>query len=106
MSKFTQFIFFVFSNFGPLVVFYSANHFWGLKPAIVTSLIFAFFEVAYKIWKREKINAFFTFCVVTTVVFGVFDLYMQKSVLFRFEPALTNLFVGAFFGLSLLREKS
>jgi hypothetical protein len=28
---------FLCDNFGPVLVFYGANHFWGLKPAIVAS---------------------------------------------------------------------
>ena len=106
MSRISKIVLFCFTNFGPLIVFYAANHFWGLKPAIIVSLVFTAFEVAYQIKKKEKITVFFKFCVVTTVGFGVFDLYMAKSVLFKYEPALTNLFVAGFFGLSLFSEKS
>ena len=106
MSKIYKILAFAISNFGPLIVFYGTNHFYGLKPAIITSLLFTAIEVAYKLKKKEEITVFFKFCVATTVIFGAFDLYMQKSVLFKYEAALTNLIVAGFFGLSLRSGKS
>jgi intracellular septation protein A len=97
---------FLFANFGPLIAFYVTNHFWGLKPAIATSLIFSAIEVTYKLIKKEPLSFFFWFCVVMTFGFGMVDLYLQKSVLFKFEPAVTNLCVAAFFGVSVYSKKS
>lgn len=101
MKKAVSALKYAFTNFGPLIVFYLANHFWGLKPAILVSLAFSIAELSYKFAKKESITPFFKFSAGVTLVFGCVDLYMKGPVFFRFEPAVTNIITGAFFALSL-----
>lgn len=97
---------FAFNNFGPVIVFYAVNHFYGLKPAIAVSTIFSVGEIAYKIRKGQKITGMFKFTALITLVFGAVDLYAQQSFLFKYESAVTNVFTGLFFGASIFGEKS
>ena len=80
---------FAFNNFGPVIVFYAVNHFYGLKPAIAVSTIFSVGEIAYKIRKGQKITGMFKFTALITLVFGAVDLYAQQSFLFKYESAVT-----------------
>ncbi len=95
-----------FSNFGPIISFYVVNHFWGLRPAVLSSLVCIVIEVADKYWHKKHLTLFFKFCAATALVFGGIDLYLQKSVFFKYEAALTNLFTAAFFGSTLFGEKT
>ncbi|NNN06333.1 MAG: hypothetical protein HKL90_10575 [Elusimicrobia bacterium] len=97
---------FAFNNFGPGIVFYVANHFWGLKIAVLGTLVFVVVEVAEKLWHRKPISLFFKFCAVVALLFGGIDFYLQKSVFFKYEATLTNLFTAVFFGSTLWGEKS
>ena len=95
---------FLFNNFGPVIVFYAVNHFYGLKPAIAVSTSYSVGEIAYKVRKRQKITGIFKFTAIITLVFGVIDLYAQQSFLFKYESAASNVFMGLFFAASLLAE--
>ena len=101
MKKLLSALKYAVTNFGPLIFFYLANHFWGLKPAILVSLAFSLAEMVFKLARKEEITAFFKFCAVITLVFGCMDLYLKGPVFFKYEPAVTNIATGAFFALSL-----
>jgi intracellular septation protein A len=101
MKKLTEALKYAFTNFGPLIIFYLANHFCGLKPAILVSLAFSIGEAAFKLTRKEKITAFFKFSAAVTLVFGCMDLSLKGPVFFKFEAALTNIITGGFFALSL-----
>ena len=97
---------FVFNNFGPLVVFYGANHFFGLKPAIACSAVFSILEIGFKLYRKAKITTLFKFSAVMTLIFGAVDLYSRRSFLFKYEASITNIFTAFFFGSTLVAEKS
>lgn len=48
---------------------------------------------------------FFKFSAILTIIFGFIDLYLQKTIFFKYEPVLTNIFVGIYFGFSLFTKK-
>ena len=106
MKNLRSFLRFAFSNFGPVIIFYVINRFYGLKPAIVISTTFSIFEIASKLKRKEKINSLFKFSAAMTVAFGAVDLYSQQSFLFKYEPCVTNIFTGIFFGASLFAKKT
>lgn len=106
MEKLRALAGFAFENFGPILVFYGINHFYGLKAAIVASTLCSVAEIAHKIRRKEKLTSLFKFSALMTLVFGAVDLYSQQSFLFRYEPCVTNIFTGTFFGASLFSNKT
>jgi intracellular septation protein A len=105
MEKIKGIALFLYKNFGPLIVFYVANHFWGLKTAIAVSLVFTVAEIIhYKIAKKE-ITTFFKFSVVMTFVFGALDLTLENAFFYKIEATVTNLFTAFFFGITLIQPK-
>jgi intracellular septation protein A len=97
---------FIFGNFGPILIFYGANHFCGLKPAIALSTAFSAIEIGYKTCRKQPITSIFKFSALMILVFGAVDLYSQQSFLFKYEASVTNLFMAVFFGATLFSEKT
>jgi len=96
---------FLLTNFGPLIVFYLSNHFFGLKEAIGISVAFTIGEVIYQKVKNEPISAFFIFSAVMSIVFGTIDLYLPHAVFFNYEAAFTNVITGIFFVIGAFGKK-
>ncbi len=105
MSKKYRSLFAAFRNFGPLFIFYSANHFFEVKAAILVSVAWALAELAYHRAKKLPLSPFFKFLTAITVVFGMIDLYLQQSLFIHYEAALTNFIVGSVFLFSLFGNK-
>ena len=97
---------FAFNNFGPLIVFYLVNHFYGLRIAVVAGVISGFLEVGYQLIRRKKITNLFKFTLLVTIVFGVLDLTMNSPVFFKYESVITNIITGVFFSLTIWAPKS
>jgi intracellular septation protein A len=93
-------------DFGPLLAFYTTNHFFGFVAAIVVSMAWSVGTVAYLTLEKQPLTAFLKFSITVSLLFGVVDLAFQGPVLFRWEPVLSNVVTGVFFGLSLTGEKS
>ena len=106
MQQIFRVIQFAISNFGPLIVFYFANHYYGLRTAIVASLIFSAFEIAYKLMQKTQFTGFFKFSVLITVIFGGLDLLIKTPVFFQYEAAITNVITGVYFGMTIFGTKS
>src|SRR4051794_40376139 len=105
MKQLRSLLSFALSNFGPLIVFIAANRAFGLKAAIVLSLGVAFAEMAYRRSRGQPLTLFFKFSLVITVAFGIADLTLPGSSLFKYESAATNVLTGLFFGATLFRGK-
>ncbi len=97
---------YLLKNFGPLIIFYAANHYYGLKPAIVCAIGFTMVEVLYLLVKKQPFSSFFKFSAGMTIVFGLADLILENPMFFKFEPTVTNLVTAFFFGASLWTEKT
>ncbi|MFL5815715.1 MAG: septation protein IspZ [Bdellovibrionia bacterium] len=95
-----------FENFGPVLVFYAVNHFYGLRPAIAASALYTVAEIISKVRKKEKLTSLFKFSAIMTLIFGAVDLYSQQTFMFKYEACVSNVFTGLFFGASLLSEKT
>jgi intracellular septation protein A len=95
----------LFDNFGPILVFYGVNHFYGLKFAIIASTVFSIFEIALKHFRGVKLTPLFKFSAAITLIFGCVDLYAQQSFLFKYESVATNVITGVFFASSLFGGK-
>lgn len=97
---------FALRNFGPLIVFFAVNKKWGLLAAIGASVAVAVLEVLWTLARKRKTSRLFWMSATLTVAFGLVDLYLQKSVLFRFEAVISNVLVGGYFGASLFGGRS
>lgn len=106
MDRIKRLFIFIFSNFGPLVGFYLTNQIWGLKAAVLASVILVLAEFFWLKSKKEKVSSFFYFSSTLVIVFGMLDLSIQEPFFIKFEATLTNLFFAVFFGISLFKEKS
>jgi len=96
----------ILRDFGPLLAFYGTNHFFGFVPAIVVSMAWSVVDVAIVKLKKQKVTAFLKFSIAVSLLFGTVDLYFHGPFLFRYEPVLSNIVTGIFFGLTLRGEKS
>ena len=96
---------FALKNFGPLLVFYIANHFYGLKIAVALSVVWTVGEIIWLLASKQSLSLFFKFSAAVTIGFGLVDLYLQQTLLFKYEAALSNAMMGVFFALSLFSEK-
>lgn len=105
MEKLKGVAIFLYKNFGPLIVFYIANHFWGLKTAILVSLVFTVIEVVQLKASKKEITTFFKFSVAMALVFGVLDLTLENAFFYKIEASITNLFTAFFFGITLFQPK-
>ena len=106
MEAVKRILLFVSSNFGPLIVFYGANHFYGLRNAILISIVFSIADIGYKLFRKQPLTGFFLFSVLVTLVFGSLDLLIKDSIFFRYEAAITNIITGIYFGLTIWSSKS
>jgi intracellular septation protein A len=96
----------VLRDFGPLIVFYATNHFFGFVPAIIATMVWSVGDVALVKLKKEKVSAFLKFSIAVSLGFGLVDLYFKGPFLFRYEAVLSNVVTAVFFGLTLRGEKS
>jgi len=95
----------LFENFGPILVFYGVNHFYGLKLAIIASTVYSLSEITLKHFRGTKLTPLFKFSAAITLIFGCVDLYAQQSFLFKYESVATNIMTGVFFAASLFGGK-
>ena len=78
-------------NIAPALVFYIVNHFFGLRPAILTTLVFTAIEIARLRIQKKPITKLFIFTVAMTLVFSTLDLIFAKGLFVRLEPVVTNI---------------
>jgi len=106
MNRLRALVAFVLGNFGPLLAFWVIYQRWGVLTAIATSMAVAVAETAYRLLRRRPITRLFLMNVALTLGFGLVDLVLRKSVVFRFEAVLTNLIAAAYFTASLAGSRS
>ena len=84
-------------NIAPALVFYIVNHFFGLRPAILTTLAFTAIEIARLRLQKKPITKLFIFTVAMTLVFSTLDLIFAKGLFVRLEPVVTNIVSAGMF---------
>ena len=96
---------YLFTNFGPLIIFATANHYLGEKKAITLSVIYSVIEIGLQRMRGEPLTPFFIFSAATTLIFGGIDIYLPHSFLFKYEASLSNIITGVFFVVGAYGEK-
>ncbi|QED23101.1 septation protein IspZ [Candidatus Deianiraea vastatrix] len=97
---------FITKDFLPILIFYIVNHFYGTKFALISAIITVILQVIFFRIKKIKISNFFKFSAIITIIFSICDLYLQKTLLFKYESALTNAFTGIYFACSLRNKET
>ncbi len=97
MLRLVGFLKYVIVNFGPILVFYGTQHFYGLKLAILFSVIFAAGGILMRKLRKEPIPRFFKITAGVTLLFGIIDLSLRESIFFKYEASLVNLLFAAYF---------
>lgn len=105
MDKIKSFLKFLFTNFGPIIIFYFATRFLGLKTGILLSTFYTIAEIIHYKIKKKPINAFFKFFATICILFGVIDLYLSNSNIYIYEPAFTNIITALFFVIGAFTKK-
>ena len=95
----------ILQSFLPLIAFYGFEHFFGLKAAIAGTIVVAIAEFAYRRWKKEDLGAFFYFVTISTVGFGLIDVFSTNTSFFKYEPALTNVLTAFYFAWGAMTPK-
>ncbi|NNN05397.1 MAG: hypothetical protein HKL90_05810 [Elusimicrobia bacterium] len=101
MAKLKPLFAFVFGNFGPVIVFYAANHYRGLAAGITASAIYSISEIILKFVKKQTLPPLFKYTAAMTMIFGGVDLWAQRSILFKYEGGVTHLITGFVFAGTL-----
>jgi intracellular septation protein A len=96
----------ILENFGTIIVFQAVNYLYGFKTAVVASLIFAAIEFIVLKLKKRPITPFIVFSFALMFAFGAIDLYLDKSIFFKYESSILSLIMAGYFGISLLKDKS
>jgi intracellular septation protein A len=88
------------------MAFLIANHFLGLRAALISIIACIFIEIIiFRIYKK-KISNFFKFFAAITTIFGFIDLYLDQVELIKYEAVLTNFCFGIYFYISLFNGGS
>ncbi len=100
-SRSSGFLRLLFQDFGPLLSFYVLNYEFGVRVAIVGSMVFGIGLIGALISRKKTVPNFLIFSTLCSLVFGTYDLYSGNIFFVKFESMATNLFTAAFFSWSL-----
>jgi intracellular septation protein A len=96
---------FVALEFGPLIVFALVNAAFGIKAAIIASLVVIAVDSVWR-WRRgERFTRLYLLTSGLTLAFGAIDLSITTPFLIKYEAAVTNIAVGAAFVIGAFGEK-
>jgi intracellular septation protein A len=105
MTKLAAVARFALAEFGPLIVFWLLALAFGVKPAILGSIVFI---IADAVWRwRTGLNFTRLYLLVSalTLVFGFVDLVATSPFMLKYEAAVSNVVTGIAFVVGALGEK-
>lgn len=95
----------LFHSFGSLILYWGVLLTFGLKPAIVATLLFIVAEVIWRMATHRPFPALWWFSNIMALVFGAVDLYADTPFMMRYEATVSNLITAAFFAAGALGEE-
>lgn len=95
----------LFHTFGSLILYWGVLLTFGLKPAIVATLLFIVAEVIWRMATHRPFPALWWFSNIMALVFGAVDLYADTPFMMRYEATVSNLMTAAFFAAGALGEE-
>jgi intracellular septation protein A len=96
---------FALAEFGPLIVFWLLALAFGVKPAILGSLLFIIADAVWRWRKGLKFTRLYLLVSALTLIFGFVDLVSTSPFMLKYEAAITNAATGVAFFVGALGEK-
>jgi intracellular septation protein A len=106
MTKLAAVARFALAEFGPLIVFWLLALAFGVKPAILGSIVFIIADAVWRWRKGLKFTRLYLLVSALTLVFGFVDLVATSPFMLKYEAAVSNVVTGIAFVVGALGEKS
>ena len=88
---------FVILEFGPLIAFWTLTLTFGVKAAIIGSLVVIVADAAWRRWRGAAFTRLYILTSALTLVFGAVDLIATQPFMLVYEAPITNLAAGLAF---------
>lgn len=96
---------YAFAEFGSMIVFVIGLYGFGIKPAIVATIVWIVGDAIQRAVRRLGFPQVWLFANGLVVVFGGVDLYAATPFMLRYEPVVTNALTGLVFAAGAFGEK-
>jgi intracellular septation protein A len=106
MTKLAAVARFALAEVGPLIVFWLLALAFGVKPAILGSIVFIIADAVWRWRKGLKFTRLYLLVSALTLVFGFVDLVATSPFMLKYEAAVSNVVTGIAFVVGALGEKS
>lgn len=105
MTKLAAVARFALAEFGPLIVFWLLALAFGVKPAILGSIVFIIADAVWRWRTRLNFTRLYLLVSALTLVFGFVDLVATSPFMLKYEAAVSNVVTGIAFVVGALGEK-
>jgi intracellular septation protein A len=105
MTKLAAVARFALAEFGPLIVFWLLALAFGVKPAILGSIVFIIADAVWRWRKGLRFTRLYLLVSALTLVFGFVDLVATSPFMLKYEAAVSNVVTGIAFVVGALGEK-
>jgi intracellular septation protein A len=105
MTKLAVVARFALAEFGPLIVFWLLALAFGVKPAILGSIVFIIADAVWRWRTGLKFTRLYLLVSALTLVFGFVDLVATSPFMLKYEAAVSNVVTGVAFVVGALGEK-
>jgi intracellular septation protein A len=96
---------YAFAEFGSMIVFVIGLYGFGIKPAIVATIVWIIGDAIQRAVRGLGFPQVWLFANGLVVVFGGVDLYAATPFMMRYEPVVTNALTGLVFAAGAFGEK-
>jgi intracellular septation protein A len=96
---------FALAEFGPLITFWLLTLAFGVKAAILGSIVFIVVDAVWRWRKGLRFTRLYLLVSALTLVFGFVDLIATSPFMLKYEAAVSNVVTGIAFVVGALGEK-
>ena len=105
MRRSFELIRYAFGEFGSVIVFVVGLYAFGIKPAIVATIVWIAGDAIQRAVRRLGFPQVWLFANGLVVVFGGVDLFAATPFMLRYEPVVTNALTGLVFAAGAFGDK-
>jgi intracellular septation protein A len=105
MARLLGLLRYAFAEFGSMIVFVVGLYGFGIKPAIVATIVWIVGDAIQRAVRRAGFPQVWLFANGLVVVFGGVDLYAATPFMLRYEPVVTNALTGLVFAAGAFGDK-
>ncbi len=87
-------------GFLPLIIFILADSFWGLKTALIVSVVVGLIELSITYLKEKRIDSFVLVDMALLILLSVFSAILDNPVYFKLKPAVLEGIITIFLAYS------